>query len=46
MLGELHDLYLKSDTRLSADVFKSFRNMGLVIYQLYPAKFLSVPRLA
>ena len=45
-LGEYHDLYLKSDTLLLADVFENFRKMGLRIYQLDPAKFLSAPWLA
>ena len=31
---------------LLADVFERFRNMCLEIYELDPAKFLSVPRLA
>ena len=29
-----------------ADVFENFRNMCLKIYELDPAKFLSVPELA
>ena len=45
-LGEYHDLYLKSDTLLLADVFENFRKMGLRISQLDPAKFLSAPGLA
>ena len=43
--GEYHDLYLKSDTLPLADVFENFRKMCLKIYQLDPAKFLSVPEL-
>ena len=45
-LGEYHDLYLKSDTLLLADVFENFRKMGLQIYPHDPAKFLSGPGLA
>ena len=30
-LGEHHDLYVQSDTLLSADVFENFRNMCLKI---------------
>ena len=45
-LGDYHDLYVQSNTLLLADVFENFRNMCLEIYELDPAKFLSVPRLA
>ena len=44
-LGEYHDLYLKSNTLILADLFKTFRKMCLKIYQLDPAKFLSAPGL-
>ena len=37
-LGKYHDLYLKSDTWLLADVFESFREMCLKIHHLDPAK--------
>ena len=45
-LGEYHDLYLKSNTLLLADIFENFRNMCLKIYQLDPAKCLSASWLA
>ena len=45
-LGEHHDLCVKSDTLLLADVFENFRNMCLKIYEFDPAKFLSAPGLA
>ena len=44
--AEYYDLYVESDTLLSAEVFKNFRNMCLGIYELDPAKFLSTPGLA
>ena len=45
-LGEYHDLYLKSDTLLLADVFENFRKICLEIYQLDLVKFLSAIGLA
>ena len=45
-LGEYHDLCVQSDTLLLADVFESFRNMCINIFELDPAKFLSTPGLA
>ena len=45
-LGEYHDLYVKSDTLLLADVFKNFKKVYLEIYQSDPAKSISVLWLA
>ena len=45
-LVEYHDLYVQSDTLPLADVFENFRNMGIKVYELDPAPFLSLPRLA
>ena len=45
-LGEYHDLYLKSNTLLLADVFENFRKICLEIYQLDLVKFLSAIGLA
>ena len=41
-LGDYHDLYVKSDTLLLANVFENFRDMYLKEYELDPAHFGSV----
>ena len=45
-LGDYHDLYVRSDTLLLADVFENFRNMCIKVYELDLAQFLSAPGLA
>ena len=45
-LEEYHNLYVKSNTLLLADVFENFINMCLKIYELDSAQFLSAPGLA
>ena len=40
---EYHDLYVKCDTLLLADVFQNFRDKCIEIYGLDPAHFLSAP---
>ena len=44
-LGEYHDLYLKSDTLLFADVFENFSKMCFKLC-LAPTNFFSAPTLA
>ena len=39
-------MYVQSDTLLLADVFENFRNKYIKIYELYPSRFLSAPRLS
>ena len=45
-LGEYHNLYLRSDVLLLANVFENFCKICLEIYELDPVKFISAPRLA
>ena len=44
-LGEYHDLYVRSDTLLLADIFENFRQSCLENYELDPAHFVSLPGL-
>ena len=45
-LGDYHDLYVRSDTLLLADVFENFRKACIKTYELDPAHFISLPGLA
>ena len=45
-LGDYHDLYVKSDTLLLADVFENSRDINIRVYELDSAHFVSLPGLA
>ena len=45
-MGEYHDLYLKSDILLLADVFESFRKTCLQYYKLDPCNYFTSPGLS
>ncbi|MDR3549972.1 MAG: hypothetical protein P4L31_01035, partial [Candidatus Babeliales bacterium] len=45
-LGDYHDLYLKTDITLLADVFNNFRTLSLKSYKLDPIYYVSLPSFA
>ena len=45
-MGEYHDLYLKSDILLLADVFENFRKTWLEYYKLDPRHYFTSPGLS
>ena len=45
-MGEYHDLYLKSDVLLLADVFENIRDICMNYYKLDPCHFYTSPGLS
>ena len=45
-MQDYHDLYLKTDVLLLADIFESFRSVCLSNYGLDPAHYVSAPQLS
>lgn len=45
-MGDYHDLYLKTDVLLLADVFESFRNVSIDAYGLDPTHYVTLPSYA
>ena len=45
-MGEFHDLYLKTDVLLLADVFENFRKLCLKNYELDPSWYLTAAAFA
>lgn len=45
-MGEYHDLYLKSDILLLADIFENFRKTCLQYYKVDPAHYFTSPGLS
>ena len=42
-MREYHDLYLKTDVLLLADVFENFRDMALEYFKVDPCHFVTAP---
>ena len=45
-LGQYNDLYLATDVLLLADVFETFRDLGMRTYRLDPANYITTPSFA
>ena len=44
--GEYHDIYLILDVYLLSDIFETFRNVCMSVYELDPVHFFSAPNLS
>ena len=44
--GEFHDIYLKTDVLLLADIFENFRDLCLIYYKLDPVYYFGTPGIA
>ena len=44
--GDYHDIYLKSDVLLLADIFENFRDLCLSYYKLDPVHYFGTPGIA
>ena len=42
-LGDYHDVYLRTDVLILADVFEKFRQVCMKVYKLDPVHFFSAP---
>ena len=45
-LGDYHDVYLKTDVLLLADISEKFRSVCLNVYRLDPSQFFSIPKMS
>ena len=45
-LGDYHDVYLRTDVLMLADVFEKFRQVCMKVYKLDPVNFFSAPSLS
>lgn len=45
-LGDYHDVYLRTDVFILADIFQKFREVCLDVYKLDPVHFYSAPNLS
>ena len=45
-IGELHNLYVTTDTLLLADVFNGFRDLAFDVYKLDPSHYVTAPSLS